>query len=198
MVDLDDGGAQDMAGRGQLDAATARQVRGRVEVDRPQGRSRAARRRRCTAAAPAGDGTVRAGSGSRRRLPADGRYPATAGGTGPAWRASKGSAPKSIPHQPGQVAGMVQVRVRQHHRVDIRWRHGKRRPVAQPQRLHALEQAAIEQDAASAGFQQMARAGHQPAAPRKRRVGEMGMDPPLSGFQLRMRRRARRAGRTGA
>ena len=43
MVDLDDGGAQDMAGRGQLDAATARQVRGRVEVDRPQGRDRALR-----------------------------------------------------------------------------------------------------------------------------------------------------------
>ena len=93
---------------------------------------------------------------------------------------------------------MVQVRVRQHHRVDIRWRHGKRRPVAQPQRLHALEQAAIEQDAASAGFQQMARAVTVPAAPRKRRVGEMGMDPPLSGFQLRMRRPRAAAGRTGA
>ena len=53
----------------------------------------------------------------------------------------------AIAHQQGQVAAVVQVRVREHHGVDLAGRHGQRLPVAQAQRLVALEQPAVEQQA---------------------------------------------------
>ena len=54
-------------------------------------------------------------------------------------------AAKAQLHQPRQEAAVVDVRMRQHHRIDRARRHGQRRPVAQAQLLDALEQAAVDE-----------------------------------------------------
>ncbi|MNT62253.1 hypothetical protein D3C72_1999540 [compost metagenome] len=63
---------------------------------------------------------------------------------------------ETFPDEPGQIARMVEVGMRQHHGLDFRGRDGKWRPVAQPQRLHALEQPAIQQNQPPAGIEQVA------------------------------------------
>ena len=69
------------------------------------------------------------------------------------------AAAKALLHQRRQEAAVVEVGVAQHHGVDRRRLDRKRRPVALAQRLVALEQAAVEQDARAAGVDQVARAG---------------------------------------
>ena len=55
--------------------------------------------------------------------------------------------PESVLHQQRQIAGMIQMRVGQHDGRDAGRRNRQRRPVAQAQRLEALKQAAIDQNA---------------------------------------------------
>src|SRR5690606_5804420 len=66
---------------------------------------------------------------------------------------------KSVAHQRGQVAAVVEVRVAQHDAVDLARRQRKPRPVAIAQLLEPLEQAAVEQDLPTARVEQVARAG---------------------------------------
>ena len=68
-------------------------------------------------------------------------------------------AAKAILHQSRQVAGVIQVRVRQHHRVDGFCIDRQRPPVLLAQRLQALEQAAVHQQPRSAGGQQVLGSG---------------------------------------
>lgn len=66
---------------------------------------------------------------------------------------------KAITHELGQVAGVVQVRVRQYHRVECLRRDRQWLPVQLAQVLQALEQAAVDQDVLSIVAQQMLGAG---------------------------------------
>ena len=65
---------------------------------------------------------------------------------------------KSVAHEPRQIAGVVQVRVRQHAPIERRGFFRKRIPVAQAQFLQPLEQAAIHQQPFAFGFHQIFRA----------------------------------------
>ena len=62
-------------------------------------------------------------------------------------------------HERGQEAAVVQVRVAQHHRVDRARVDREGRPVALAQRLEALVEAAVEQDALATELDEVARAG---------------------------------------
>jgi hypothetical protein len=68
----------------------------------------------------------------------------------------------ALPHQQRQRAGMVQVRVRQHHRVERARVEGQGLPVHQTKLLVALEQPAIDQHAPPAVLDEVLRAGHRP------------------------------------
>lgn len=59
-----------------------------------------------------------------------------------------------------KIAGMVDMRVREHDRVERVGRDRQRAPVAQPQVLGALERAAVDQHAPVAVLDQVFRAGH--------------------------------------
>ena len=59
-----------------------------------------------------------------------------------------------------QVSGVVDVRMRQHHRIERRRIDDALAPVPLAQLLHALEQAAVEQDAAAADGEEVHRTGH--------------------------------------
>lgn len=69
------------------------------------------------------------------------------------------SAAEAISNELGQIAGMVEVGMRQDDGVDARWRNRKCCPVEFAQVLQALEQAAIDQDALVAIGEEMFRAG---------------------------------------
>jgi hypothetical protein len=68
-------------------------------------------------------------------------------------------AAKTVAHQPGQVAGVVDVGVSEDHPVDARRVDGQRLPVALAQFAVALEEAAIHQQPLPVRFHQMFRAG---------------------------------------
>ncbi len=74
------------------------------------------------------------------------------------------AAAKAVLHEQGQVAAVIEMGVGEDHRVDAVRGDGHRRPVALPELLEALKQAAIDQDPAAAGLQQVFRAGHGPDA----------------------------------
>ena len=65
------------------------------------------------------------------------------------------AAAEAVDHQPRQVAAMVQVRMGEHHRVDVARFGGQSFPVQFAQVLQALEQAAVHQDAGVAVAEQM-------------------------------------------
>ena len=67
---------------------------------------------------------------------------------------------KPLPGEEGQVSGVVDVRVGQHHGVDRCLIGDTLAPVPQAQLLHALEQSAVEQNAVPADGEEMHRAGH--------------------------------------
>ena len=73
-------------------------------------------------------------------------------------RAIDGAAKAGL-HEPRQVADVIDVRVREHDAIDGRSIEGKRLPVAQPQLFEPLEQPAVDEHAAAAGFEQVLRAG---------------------------------------
>ena len=75
---------------------------------------------------------------------------------------------KPLRDQPRQVAAVIEMRVRQHHRVDRRGRIGSARPVAQPQLLQPLKQPAIDQDPTAAQIEQMLGAGDRAGGSEKR------------------------------
>ena len=75
-----------------------------------------------------------------------------------AWRAMDGFG-IAISRQQGQVAAVVQVRVGQHHGIDLVGRERQGLPVAQAQLLVALEQAAIHQHAVAVVAHQVFGAG---------------------------------------
>ena len=70
-----------------------------------------------------------------------------------------------VGHEPRQVAGVIEMRVRQNGRREIRGIERQRLPVAQPQFLETLEQAAIDQDFLAAGLEQVLGAGHRARRP---------------------------------
>lgn len=55
--------------------------------------------------------------------------------------------------------------MRENDRIDRDRRHGERTPVSQAQCFKALEEAAVDQQAMSAGFKQVARAGDRVCGP---------------------------------
>ena len=52
---------------------------------------------------------------------------------------------ETLAHHARQVARVVEVRVREQHRVDLPRLEGRARPVAQPELLEPLEHAAVDQ-----------------------------------------------------
>ena len=69
------------------------------------------------------------------------------------------TAAKAQLHQPGQEAAVVDVRMRQHHCIDVGRGQGQGLPVAQPQLLDALEQPAVDQQLAALVLEQVFRPG---------------------------------------
>jgi hypothetical protein len=67
---------------------------------------------------------------------------------------------ETLANQQRQRARVVQVRVREQHRVNAAGVEGQRLPVHLPQRLPALEQAAVDEQLVTAMFEQVLRAGH--------------------------------------
>src|SRR5690606_9497875 len=63
-------------------------------------------------------------------------------------------------HQPGDVAAVVDMRVRENDRPYAVGAERRRRPVAMAQLLVALKQTAVHQQAAVAGLQNVTGAGH--------------------------------------
>src|SRR5690606_4776580 len=68
-------------------------------------------------------------------------------------------AAESVAHEDGQVAAVVDVRVREHDRVDRPWRDGEARPVAQAQLLEPLEQPAVHEHRPPGRRDEVARSG---------------------------------------
>jgi hypothetical protein len=66
---------------------------------------------------------------------------------------------ETIAHDGRQIAGMVDVGMRQQHRVEFGWIERRLGPVAQAQLLEALVETAVDQHLAAACAQQIARAG---------------------------------------
>ena len=67
---------------------------------------------------------------------------------------------KALPRQQRQIARMVDMRMRQQDEVDLGGRNRQGLPVALAQLFEALEQAAIDQDAAPVRLDEVFRAGH--------------------------------------
>ena len=80
--------------------------------------------------------------------------------------------------QPRQVADVIEMRVRQHHRIDGARRHGKRLPVAQPELLQSLEESAVDEHAPAAMFEQVFRARDRA---RRAEKGELSHAATISG-----------------
>ncbi|KGW25396.1 hypothetical protein Y047_2766 [Burkholderia pseudomallei MSHR3016] len=66
---------------------------------------------------------------------------------------------EALAHEHGQIAAVIEMRMREHDGVDRIGGHGQRAPVAQPQLLRALEQPAVDQDACPGVLEQILRAG---------------------------------------
>lgn len=66
---------------------------------------------------------------------------------------------EAVAHQRGKVPGVVEVRVRDHHRVDPGRIDGERIPVPLAQQLVALEEAAVDEDSRASGVDQVAGSG---------------------------------------
>ena len=73
-----------------------------------------------------------------------------------------------LAHQDGQIAAVIDVRMGEQHRVDRARVDGQRLPIAQPKLLVALEQPAIDQDAAGARFDEVFRARDGPGGSQER------------------------------
>ena len=82
-----------------------------------------------------------------------------------------------LPDEERQVPRVVDVRVTQHHRVEACGIGEPRLPVAQPQRFQPLEQAAVEQDAAVAGDDEVHRSRHGPGGAEELKRGHAGQSP---------------------
>ena len=78
--------------------------------------------------------------------------------------------PEPLAHELRQIAGMVEVRVGEHHVVDRRRIDRESRPILQAQVLQSLEQAAVHKDAAPTHAKQMARSGDGPGGAQKRQT----------------------------
>ena len=83
-------------------------------------------------------------------------------------RRAEDASSKSLRHETRQVAAVIEMGMRQHHGVEARRVNGKGRPVALPQFLEPLKQAAIHEDAAAAQIDQMLRAGDRAGRSQKR------------------------------
>ena len=70
--------------------------------------------------------------------------------------------------EPRQVAGVIEVRVRQNGRREVGRIDRQRLPIAQPQLLETLKQPAIDQDLVAAGLEQILGAGHRARGPQER------------------------------
>ena len=73
----------------------------------------------------------------------------------------------AVTHEQRDIAGMVQVRVREQDGVDVCGRDGERLPVAQAQLLQPLEQTAVHQDPAASRAHQVLRSRHRPRCAQK-------------------------------
>ena len=161
------------AARLQRDRAGAEQVADRRERDPHRADARAApgRQRHDARQRALGVGRVYSGSaGAWRELPrrlarrASSSCRCALSSSITSHRSRVAGEAKTLPrkpllHQRRQEAAVVEVGVAEHHGVDRRRLDRKRRPVALAQRLVALEQPAVEQDARTAGVDQVARAG---------------------------------------
>ena len=86
-------------------------------------------------------------------------------------RRAEDAAAKALADQPRQVAAVIEMRVREDDGVDRAGRDRERGPVAQPQLLEALEQAAVDENAMVAEIEQMLRAGDGAGGAEKRQRG---------------------------
>ena len=66
------------------------------------------------------------------------------------------AATEAVSHECGQVAGVIEVRVGDHHRVDALGRHRERGAVALAEHLIALEEPAVDQDPSVRGLDEIA------------------------------------------
>ena len=74
-------------------------------------------------------------------------------------RRAEDAAAKSAADQPRQIAAVIEMRVREDHRVDALGIDRQRRPVAEPQLLQALKETAVDEHAVAAEVEQMFGAG---------------------------------------
>ncbi len=71
-------------------------------------------------------------------------------------------AAKTLPDQPRQVAGVIEVGMRQHDGRDLRRAQGQRLPVALAEILQSLKQPTVDEQPAAADLEQVFRAGDRP------------------------------------
>src|SRR3970282_2034915 len=93
---------------------------------------------------------------------------------------------ETVFYQQRQIPGMIQVRMRQHNRIDARRIDWEWLPIAQPKLLETLEQAAVDQDAGFAVRQQILGTGNRADAAQKR---DEHLRLSLSGVSMRSVRR---------
>ena len=77
-------------------------------------------------------------------------------------------APEAMLHEEGQIARMVEMGVGQNDGIDLAWINREACPVAKPERLETLEQAAIDEQTMIAALDQELRSGDRPGAAQKR------------------------------
>jgi hypothetical protein len=94
---------------------------------------------------------------------------------------------KSFTCKHRKIAGVIDVRMREHDGVERVGRERQRPPVAQSQVLGALEQAAIDQDAPAAVLDQVFRAGHGFGRAEKSQFHEIA-SPGIDGSVRRLQR----------
>ena len=155
------GRAEDVAGTLQAHREAGQRLEGRVEVARLEAPQRAPRRllgvqrqRRRVLGKAVPVRVARlfvlqvAGIGQQQPAQLDAR------------RRGEHLAAKAELDQARNEAAVVDVRMRQQHRVDRGRRHRQRRPVAQAQLLQALEQPAIDEQAPAVVFDEVLRSRH--------------------------------------
>ena len=74
-------------------------------------------------------------------------------------RRAEDAAAEALRHEPRQVAAVIEVRVREHDRVDRVGADRQRLPVALAQLLQSLKQPAVDEHAMAVGVEQMLRTG---------------------------------------
>ena len=97
---------------------------------------------------------------------------------------------KTLPRQQRQVAAVIDVGVGEHDGIDRLGRDRQRLPIAQPQLLKALEQAAVHQDGRVAMAQEVFRTGHGARGTQKLKLH--GKSPRMLSFKKELADRATR------